>query len=127
MLARLRIEYFQDLLSLEPGVRWERELYRHIDRSDLFLLFWSTAARESEWVRKEILYALQRKQSDDFAPPEIVPVPIEGPPPVPPPEELAHLHFNDSLLYVMAGENAQVGTKSSARQRPARRGGRAQP
>src|SRR5262249_46560989 len=100
MLARLRIKYFQDLLSLEPGDRWEQELYRHIDRSDLFLLFWSKSARESTWVRKELLYALDRKRTDEFAPPEIVPVPIEGPPPVPPPEELAHLHFNDQLLYV---------------------------
>ena len=39
---------------------------------------------------------------DDGAPPEIIPVPIEGPPPVAPPPELAHLHFNDRLLYFMA-------------------------
>ncbi len=52
MLRQLGIEFFQDLLDLEPGSRWEQELYRHIDESDLFLLFWSTAARESRWVRE---------------------------------------------------------------------------
>jgi TIR domain-containing protein len=81
MLARLGTKYFQDLLSLEPGDKWERELYRQIDRSDLFLLFWSTAVRESTWVRKELQYALQRKGAD----------------------ELADVHFNDELLYVIAG------------------------
>ncbi|MGA2076968.1 MAG: hypothetical protein ABSH52_26050 [Terriglobia bacterium] len=44
MLSRLRIKYFQGALSLEPGERWQKALYRHIDESDLFLLFWSSAA-----------------------------------------------------------------------------------
>jgi serine/threonine protein kinase len=101
MLARLRIKYFQDVFDLEPGQRWESELYRHIDESDLFLLFWSSAARQSEWVRRELRYALQRKGADDEAPPEVLPVVIEGPPPPPPPEELTHLHFDDYLLYLM--------------------------
>jgi hypothetical protein len=101
MLSIVRIPFFQDVLDLEPGQRWERAVYRHIDESDLFLLFWSTAAKQSEWVRKEVQYALERKKGDAAAPPEIIPVPIEGPPPVPPPEELAALHFNDRLLYFM--------------------------
>jgi hypothetical protein len=99
MLARLRIHFFQDILDLDPGVRWQRELYRHIDKSDLFLLFWSTPARESKWVLEEMRYALKRKGDKDLAPPEILPIVIEGPPPPPPPPELAHLHFNDYLLY----------------------------
>ncbi len=69
---------------------------------DLFLLFWSNAAKQSDWVLKEVHYALGRKGDDDTAPPEIMPVIIEGPPVVEPPPELAHLHFNDRLLYVMA-------------------------
>ena len=40
MLRLLGINYFQDILDLEPGQRWEKELYRHIDECDLFLLFW---------------------------------------------------------------------------------------
>jgi len=101
MLARLGIDYFHDVLKLEPGDRWESQLYRHIEESDLFLLFWSTAARNSEWVLKELRYALERKGTNDLAPPEIAPVVIEGPPPPPPPPELAHMHFNDYLLYFM--------------------------
>jgi len=78
-----------------------RRAYRHIDESDLFLLFWSTAAKQSQWVLKEEQYAIARKGGNDEALPEIRPVPIEGPPLVPPPDELAHLHFNDRLLYFM--------------------------
>jgi hypothetical protein len=99
MLRQVGIDFFQDLLDLEPGSRWEKELYRHIDESDLFLLFWSRAARESDWVLKEVRYALQRKGDDHLAAPEIKPVVIEGPPPPAPPQELAHLHFNDYLIY----------------------------
>lgn len=99
MLRQVGIDFFQDLLDLEPGVRWERQLYRHIDDSDLFLLFWSSSARQSNWVLEELRYALQRKGSNELAAPEIQPVVIEGPPPTPPPKELAHLHFNDYFLY----------------------------
>ena len=101
-LAVTGIEVFQDVLNLEPGDRWEKELYRHIDECDLFLLFWSTAAKESKWVLKEALYALERQGKDGLHPPEIIPVIIEGPPLVSPPDELQHLHFNDKLLYLIA-------------------------
>ena len=101
-LAITGIEVFQDVLNLEPGDRWEKELYRHIDECDLFLLFWSTAAKESKWVLKEVLYALERQGEDGLHSPEIIPVIIEGPPPVSPPDELQHLHFNDKLLYLIA-------------------------
>ncbi|HEY9064778.1 MAG TPA: toll/interleukin-1 receptor domain-containing protein, partial [Burkholderiaceae bacterium] len=92
------IAVFQDVLDLEPGQRWERELYREIDRCDVVFLFWSTAASASPWVAKEIDYALTLKCGEDDRPPEIAPVPIEGPPIPPPPERLKHLHFYDALL-----------------------------
>ena len=101
MLARLSIPFFQDVLSLEPGERWARALYKNIDTSDVFFLFWSTHAKNSPWVMKEVQYAIECKGGDEFRRPEIVPVIIEGPPPVPPPPELAHLHFNDRLIYFM--------------------------
>lgn len=100
MLKTVGIECFQDILDLDPGERWEATLYRKIDECDLFLLFWSSEAKRSEWVRKEVEYAVARKGRDEFAPPEIRPVIIEGPPLVPPWEELADLHFNDRLLYL---------------------------
>ena len=99
MLAAVRIEFFQDLLTLDPGDLWERRLYDEIDRCDLFLLFWSSAAKKSPWVLKEVHYALMRHAGNELAPPEILPVIIEGPPPVPPPPELAYLHFNDRMIY----------------------------
>lgn len=98
---------FQDILDLEPGERWQKELYREIDNCDVFLLFWSQAAADSEWVGKEIEYALARKHGDDDSPPAIQPVPIEGPPIPPPPKNLSALHFNDALL-------AQIAVASSA-------------
>ena len=104
------LEVFQDILDLEPGQRWERELYRRIDLADVFLLFWSRAAAASPWVAKEIDYALKRKQGRDDLPPDIQPVPIEGPPIPRPPEQLRHLHFNDALLaHIAAADGPPQG------------------
>ena len=86
----------------------EGKLYRHIDRSDLFLLFWSTNAKESKWVLEEARYAIKRKGDNEFAPPEIFPVIIEGPPVPEPPKELAHLHFNDYLIYFMIPQDKNI-------------------
>lgn len=101
MLNHAGIKYFQDVLSLEPGDRWELQLFRHIDRCDLFLLFWSTAAKQSKWVMKEVGYALRLQGGNPSAIPQIRPVIIEGPPTPTPPEELAALHFNDKIIYMM--------------------------
>ena len=101
MLAGVGIEFFQDILTVRPGELWERRLYTEIDLCDLFLLFWSSAAKKSPWVLKEVRYALMLQSGNVFAHPEILPVIIEGPPPVAPPAELAHLHFNDRMIYFM--------------------------
>lgn len=103
------LSVFQDILDLEPGERWERALYRRIDSCDVFLLFWSQAAADSEWVAKEIDYAIARKGGDDERPPDIQPVPIEGPPIAPRPERLRHLHFNDALLAQISAADAYDG------------------
>jgi hypothetical protein len=92
------LSVFQDILDLDPGERWQKALYHQIDNCDVFLLFWSHAAAASEWVGKEIDYALARKQGDEERLPDIQPVPIEGPPIPPPPASLKSLHFNDALL-----------------------------
>ncbi len=102
----LGIEVFQDVLALEPGMRWENGLYREIDRCDLFLLFWSDAARQSEWVAKEVRYALERRDCSDDQSPNLVPLILEGPPPPEPPEFLRHLHFNDWMRFAIAAERA---------------------
>lgn len=95
--------FFNDLLSLDPGERWQNRLHQEIDRCDVFYLFWSSQAKESEWVMKETEYALARRMASANGDPDIVPVIIEGPPPPSPPESLKDIHFNDSLLYVLAG------------------------
>lgn len=102
VLDHLRINFFQDVLSLKAGERWEAELRRHIRESDLFLLFWSSRASQSQAVLEEIRYALELKRGDEGAPPEIMPIPIEGPPPAPPPPGLEHLHFDDYFLYLQS-------------------------
>jgi serine/threonine protein kinase len=101
MLPLVGIRYFQDVFNLEPGDRWERRLEIGIDECDLFLLFWSGEAKASKWVRQEVGHALERRGSDDLADPEIKPVIIEGPPVIEPWAELAHLHFDDRVLYFM--------------------------
>ena len=103
MLELLGIDSFQDVLDLDPGARWERELYRQIDSCDVFLLFWSRAAKSSERVRREARYALSRQSGDETAPPEIKPIILEQPVELPW-EELSHLHFNDQVSYLIAGD-----------------------
>lgn len=102
LLRSLGIGFFNDLLSLEPGERWERRLFKEIDCSDIFLLFWSSHAKASEWVRKEISYALSVQSLSQEELPDIRPIILEGPPPPEPFDELKHLHFNDRLMYVVA-------------------------
>jgi WD40 repeat protein len=103
MLSIPGIEYFQDVMTLEPGDRWLRKLEAGIDRCDLFLLFWSKHAKESRWVKQEVEYALARQGGDDLAAPEIRPVILER---VEPWKELSHLHFDDRVLYFMRRPNA---------------------
>jgi hypothetical protein len=102
-LAAMNIEFFQDLLTLAPGQRWEQHLYEQIDACDLFLLFWSHFAAESEWVIKETEYALRRAAASRDRP-ELHPIILEGPPPVTPPPSLAEIHFNDPVRYIIFAE-----------------------
>jgi len=106
------VRVFQDVFDLDPGERWEKKLYEFIDQCDLFLLFWSLAAKDSEWVEKEVRYACELKHGDDMRPPEICPVILESPP-APPPAELAHLHFNDWRMY-LAHEPTSAPARSPA-------------
>jgi TIR domain len=107
MLKAVGIEFFLDLLNLDPGERWERELFREIDRCDVFFLFWSSNAAGSKWVVREAKYALDRQEASDEEEPDIRPIIIEGPPVSPPPESLRKIHFNDPLCYVLAGVEAE--------------------
>ena len=104
ILNASKVSFFQDLLTLEPGDRWEKLIYQYIDQSDVFFLFWSKAASESKWVKKEIEYARKRQAGSDEAPPEILPIIIEGPPIAKAPADLSYLHFNDKFIYLIKAE-----------------------
>jgi hypothetical protein len=100
MLEVLKTKFFQDILSLDPGDRWEKKLYENIDRCDLFLLFWSQAAKDSQWVLKEAEYALAHQQKNRGSEPDLVPVVLEQN--VLPPPSLAAFHFNDRISYLIS-------------------------
>jgi hypothetical protein len=107
LLNVLKMKHFQDLLDLSPGDRWEQKLFSTIKDCDVFLLFWSHYAAQSEWVIKEAEYALQcSREAPDERPLEIVPMILEGPPPPPPPESLRQIHFNDPIRYIIFAEEA---------------------
>ncbi|MBZ0315549.1 MAG: dephospho-CoA kinase [Anaerolineae bacterium] len=92
--AAPHLNIFLDAWSLHSGSKWQSELVKAIESSDIFYLFWSEAASHSEWVEREWRYALNAK-GIDF----IDPVPLVAPMLAPPPPELAeHLHFNDWIL-----------------------------
>ena len=79
-LQAAHIEFFQDFLSIEPGERWERQLYKEIDVCDLFLLFWSSSAVQSQWVLREAELAVARQNASPDEEPDITPIILEGPP-----------------------------------------------
>jgi hypothetical protein len=109
MMKVLKADIFQDLLTMSPGDRWQRRLFVEIEKCDVFMLFWSHYARQSEWVIREAEYALSCSQAARAEHPlEIVPVLLEGPPPPPPPDSLRAIHFNDPIRYVIfAAEHAE--------------------
>ena len=99
-LEALRVSFFADVLDLAPGERWEGQIKREIESCDLFLLFWSQAAHDSQWVRREIDYARQLHTRSPASLPAILPIVIEK---AKPPEDLAHLHFNSTICTLLSG------------------------
>ncbi len=93
------LDIFVDVLSLRSGQLWEQKLYKFIQESDTFYLFWSDHARKSEWVEKEWRYALQTKGITFINP--VILCSLEE---VPPPQELKMLHFNDPEHANMCGK-----------------------
>lgn len=86
------LDIFLDCLSLHPGEQWKAALEREIPARDLFMLFWSTAAAESEWVEWEWRRALELKGLEAM---QIHPL-ENG---VRPPPELGELHFGSAAMY----------------------------
>lgn len=107
-LRAARIDVFQDVLSLEPGQRWKQALWKEIDGTDVFYLFWSTSAKRSKWVLKEAKHALKRAARSGSRTPDVVPIVIEEGAP-PPPRWLAHLHFGDPVAAAIFAESDKRG------------------
>lgn len=105
-LKAVGVQVFQDVLKLDPGQRWEQQLYNYIAKADLFMLFWSKDAAQSAWVIREAEFALHCQRTRRKDSPEIVPVILDGPPPALPPPSLNHIHFNDPVRCIMAAYGA---------------------
>lgn len=91
------LDVFLDVASLRSGQKWEERLRAEVTGRDIFYLFWSAHAKQSEWVEWEWRTALGARGID-----YIDPVPLAAPEEAPPPRELAeHLHFNDWVLAYM--------------------------
>ncbi len=85
----LGLDYLRDVESLRSGQHWSDELLTLIDRADIFQLFWSPSAAESDYVRMEWEYALKRdRDKANFIRPVYWVKPIPSVPP-----ELSHIHF----------------------------------
>lgn len=101
-LEPLGIDVFVDVLSLRAGSDWASRLEREISARDRFYLLWSEAARRSEWVEREWRYALTRRGLDF-----IDPIALADPRDVPPPGELASLHFTSSARIALDYERSR--------------------
>jgi hypothetical protein len=92
-ISRNGVDVFLDCLSLHPGEEWKPRLEMEIKDRELFLLFWSIHAKNSEWVTWEWRTALQHKGVSGIDLHPLGPV-FEASPP----EELKDLHFGDSYM-----------------------------
>ena len=92
LLGSLGDRLVQDVRDLRAGQVWSDEVYRFIDRADLFQLFWSWNALASPFVRKEWEFALSL-QRENFVRPVYWedPLPSRGDLP---PASLRRLHFH---------------------------------
>lgn len=85
----LGITYLRDKVSLRSGEHWSEELLGMIERADVFQLFWSTNAANSEFVEKEWRYAQKLdRDAQRFIRPVYWTEPMAAPP-----AELQYLHF----------------------------------
>jgi hypothetical protein len=81
-------ESFQDIEALRSGANWQSIMPRAIDGADVFQLFWSPNAAQSQLVYQECQYTLQHYKYDGFMRPIYWQKPLGFCPP-----EFAHLAF----------------------------------
>jgi hypothetical protein len=83
----LGMEYLRDVNVLRSGEKWAPALLDLIDKSEIFQLLWSEAAKRSPYVRQEWQHALGLNRSS-FIRPAYWKRPMPAPP-----RELADIHF----------------------------------
>ena len=108
MKAAPDLEIFMDIKDIKSGEFWKERLKDFIRDSDVFYLFWSSHAKNSYWVNREIKCAIRclKNKGESF----ISPIPLESPDISPPPDELKDLHFNDPILpYLKINKHRNLG------------------
>jgi len=105
LLELVSIHVFMDRKDLKPGEEWGKVIYENLDACDLFLLFWSQNAHDSEWVKKETCYALERQKKNKQKLPVIKPYIMKGASKVKLWKEVKHLHFYDPMYGVFDRED----------------------
>jgi hypothetical protein len=85
----LGLDYLRDVVSLKSGTHWSEELLQLIEKADIFQLFWSEAAAQSDYVQQEWQHALRLSRDQAHF---IRPVYWRQPMP-PPPTDMSHIHF----------------------------------
>lgn len=94
------LQVFLDCVSMRPNARWRELLPEMVLESDQLLLFWSKAARDSEWVDREWRLAFGRTGIEGI---EIHPLAPYDEAKLP--QELADLaHGADPLMVIRAHE-----------------------
>lgn len=110
--------YLRDVTSLRAGEEWNPGLARLIQQADLFQLFWSWNAMESEWVRREWTHALSLGRTGFVRPvyweDPLPSRPEEG---LPPPE-LSELHFHRLPRTLVEGPPADESASIPAASTP---------
>lgn len=101
-------DVFMDTHSIRPGEDWRAALANAIDQADIFQLFWSPHAAESEHVRMEWDYALKHRCDEADCAGFIRPVYWQHPLPAPPPE-LSQINFRYVPFAVAAEQDGQSG------------------
>ncbi len=123
MIEASGYEPFLDVITLKSGELWEPALYKYLEESDVFFLFWSASAKKSDWVKKEIEYALDLRVGDpvDDIRPAIIPIVIEESAPAPP-RNLKGFQFSDKYLRLIKDEELKAprraSRKSAAKAKP---------
>jgi hypothetical protein len=98
MLQRMRmagVDFDESALEQDPRKRWETHLHRSLEVADAILLFWSTNARNDQWLVKECAYAIDIKGQQS-----VIPVILEGESTEDIPRELSLVHFNEMTSYL---------------------------